>query len=283
MTSWVITIDKAHPQHWAVAKKHGFWDMTGFHKVGLGDTIYFWQAGGSLVSQCVATTAAYPVTPDTAGPWEDSGARIYRGRFHFDVVSDEPVRQPTWGDLQSEMVKEVSLQAPRAFDDPADEARLASCFRPTDELIQTYRDELREAELAAMGFDLRSYDMRAIARRQGQQAFRNALIEAYAGKCAVTGATTVDVLEAAHISPHKGTQTNKVRNGLLLRSDIHTLFDLRRLSVTPDFVVRVHPDLLVGDYAHLDHKPLESVPNKTSQPHAKLLEQHNAQCDWLDA
>lgn len=51
MTSWVITIDKDHPQHWGIAKQHRFWDMTKHLPIELGDTIYFWQAGDSMVAQ----------------------------------------------------------------------------------------------------------------------------------------------------------------------------------------------------------------------------------------
>src|SRR5205823_2979542 len=64
------------------------------------------------------------------------------------------------------------------------------------------------------------------ASRQGQFAFRAALIEAYGGRCAMTGCDILEVLEAAHIVPYRGPSTNAVSNGLLLRADIHTLFDL---------------------------------------------------------
>ena len=71
--------------------------------------------------------------------------------------------------------------------------------------------------------DARKKVMRAIVLRRGQPEFRRDLIAAYEGRCAVTGCDLVDALEAAHIVPHRGTHTNVVRNGLLLRADIHTL------------------------------------------------------------
>ena len=55
--------------------------------------------------------------------------------------------------------------------------------------------------------------------------FRDALIGAYAGRCAITGCSVLDILEAAHITPYLGPDTNHVTNGLLLRADLHTLFD----------------------------------------------------------
>lgn len=51
------------------------------------------------------------------------------------------------------------------------------------------------------------------------------------------------VLGAAHIAPYRGELTNKPRNGLLLRADLHTLFDLQLLTVLPVGVVRTSPEL----------------------------------------
>lgn len=91
-------------------------------------------------------------------------------------------------------------------------------------------DERRDYELANE-LDARKWVSRSIVMRRGQRAFRSALIEAYDGACAITGTTAIDVLEAAHISPYRGEHTNRIDNGLLLRADIHTLFDLGHLWV----------------------------------------------------
>ena len=73
--------------------------------------------------------------------------------------------------------------------------------------------------------DARKRISRMIAQRRGQSAFRNNLFDVYGGRCAITGCEVPDVLEAAHIFPYRGEDTNKVVNGLLLRADVHTLFD----------------------------------------------------------
>ena len=88
--------------------------------------------------------------------------------------------------------------------------------------------------------------LKAIAVRRGQAAFRNALLEAYARRCAVTACSIIDVLEAAHISPYMSTFTNHVTNGLLLRADIHTLFDCGLLSIDPAARTIVIADSLAG-------------------------------------
>ncbi|WP_169719739.1 HNH endonuclease, partial [Novosphingobium acidiphilum] len=59
-------------------------------------------------------------------------------------------------------------------------------------------------------------------------------MKAYDGKCAVTSCAIEPLLEAAHIHPYLGPKTNHVTNGMLLRADIHTLFDLGLLAIAAD-------------------------------------------------
>lgn len=68
--------------------------------------------------------------------------------------------------------------------------------------------------------------------RKGQKAFRNKIIEAFGGKCAITGCDIPQVLQACHIYPYLGEATNHPSNGLLLRSDLHELFDSLLLTVS---------------------------------------------------
>ncbi len=49
-------------------------------------------------------------------------------------------------------------------------------------------------------------------------------------------------VEAAHIRPYRGEEDNHIENGLLLRADIHTLFDLDLLGINPDGLrLELHP------------------------------------------
>ncbi|WP_110514609.1 HNH endonuclease [Herpetosiphon llansteffanensis] len=73
--------------------------------------------------------------------------------------------------------------------------------------------------------DLRKKASRNITIRQGQPEFRKKLIEIFDGKCVITECEFLPILEAAHILPYKGSHTNILSNGLLLRTDIHNLFD----------------------------------------------------------
>ena len=69
------------------------------------------------------------------------------------------------------------------------------------------------------------------AVREGQSLFRAQLLEAYRSRCAITGYDLPDSLEAAHIAPYRGRQTNIISNGLLLRADIHGLFDAGVIAI----------------------------------------------------
>ena len=91
--------------------------------------------------------------------------------------------------------------------------------------------------------------MRAIRQRRGQQKFRDNLVKRH-GACQVTGCRILDVLEAAHINSYRGEKDNHVSNGLLLRADIHTLFDLDLLGIDPDTLTIWLAESVVNEYRH---------------------------------
>lgn len=70
--------------------------------------------------------------------------------------------------------------------------------------------------------------------RLGQGAFRVVVTDAYERRCAITREPTLPVLEAAHIKPYSEGGIHDLPNGLLLRSDLHRLFDLGYMTVDPD-------------------------------------------------
>jgi putative restriction endonuclease len=82
--------------------------------------------------------------------------------------------------------------------------------------------------------DQRNTVIRSIKERRGQAKFRKALITRYGPRCVVTDCGIQELLEAAHITPYRGEAYNDPSNGLLLRADIHTLFDLNLMWVEPD-------------------------------------------------
>lgn len=79
---------------------------------------------------------------------------------------------------------------------------------------------------------------RTVLPRLGQGTFRYALEQAY-GRCAVTGEHSLPALDAAHITPYGDGGDHALDNGLLLRADVHRLFDAGYVTVTPDYEFRV--------------------------------------------
>lgn len=75
--------------------------------------------------------------------------------------------------------------------------------------------------------------------RLGQGAFRIIVADAYERRCALSSSHVLHVLESAHIKPFAVSGTHSPTNGILLREDIHTLFDLGYITVTPEYKVEV--------------------------------------------
>ena len=120
---------------------------------------------------------------------------------------------------------------------------------------------------------------RLIRPRLGQRAFRALVTDVYGRRCAVTGERTLPVLEAAHIRPYSEGGVHDERNGLLLRGDIHTLFDRGYVTVTPDheFVAsrRIRDEFENGrDYYDMEGK-IEVPSSVLQQPDPALLTWHN--------
>jgi putative restriction endonuclease len=106
--------------------------------------------------------------------------------------------------------------------------------------------------------------LRAVAMRQGQARFREKLLDAYDARCAVTGTSIPQTLQAAHIIPYSGPATNSVQNGLLLRADIHNLFDLGLIQIDPEtFLIRLATEILGTSFGKLQGRQLR-LPKQTS-------------------
>ncbi len=123
----------------------------------------------------------------------------------------------------------------KAYDSTNGEGRLIW------ERVQAALDTLRASRtIAAVGEPSFPYGDPVLVRpRLGQGAFRVMVTDAYERRCAVTGERTLPVLEAAHIKPYPLVGRHELANGLLLRSDLHTLFDRGYVTVTPDMHLRV--------------------------------------------
>ncbi len=120
-----------------------------------------------------------------------------------------------------------------------------------------------------------------IRPRLGQGAFRVVVTEAYNRRCAISGEKTLPVLEAAHIKPYSQEGPHETNNGLLLRKDIHTLFD--RGYITVDDKYRIHISNRIKEdygngkiyYALHGNKLVEMPVGEVDRPSVDYLKWHN--------
>jgi putative restriction endonuclease len=148
-------------------------------------------------------------------------------------------------------------------------------------LARTQPDiNLKVAEPVELGEEPRYGAPILVHPRLGQGAFRVSVTEAYNRACAVTEEHSLPALEAAHIRPFAKEGPHEVRNGLLLRADLHRLFEQGYLTVTPDYTLEIS-DRLRDDYHNgRSYYPLRgshiAVPKSSvERPMGDFLEWHN--------
>lgn len=108
--------------------------------------------------------------------------------------------------------------------------------------------------------------------RYGQGAFKGKVLKAYNNVCCVTGETIPELLEAAHIQQYKTRNSNHIQNGLLLRVDIHRLFDNNLIFIDGDYIVHVSNLITNEYYKKINGRKIE-LPNLESEyPSAEALE-----------
>lgn len=121
-----------------------------------------------------------------------------------------------------------------------------------------------------------------IQPRLGQGQFSLAVRDAYNGACAVTHEHSGPVLEAAHIKPFSLGGDHLVSNGLLLRRDLHRLFDLGYVTVTTDYRFKVGESLREEyhngrSYYALDGQQITVPTSRAMLPDPGLLDWHGRQ------
>lgn len=139
--------------------------------------------------------------------------------------------------------------------------------------IESHNAEPRRVDGPVFG------EPRLVRPRLGQGGFKSLVRVAYEKRCAVTGHKIVPTLQAAHIVPVSSQGENRIDNGLLLRSDVHTMFDRGYLGVAPDYTLRVSPRLRAdfgnGDEFYARQGTTIALPrNQVDQPNTEFLEWH---------
>ncbi|MXV79591.1 MAG: HNH endonuclease [Chloroflexi bacterium] len=228
---------------------------------------YAWEAfgtnngAGSLLEMRARIARLRSTSPN---PFEDFdiGCRILTQPFFFDEAQwfDPP---PSWSQ---------NIVRHKTYSSDTDEGY---------ELWNAVQDKMRIQHSESVAQDAPAYGApQLVAPRLGQGAFRLKVTDIYARKCAVTGEKTLPALEAAHIRPYSDGGRHDASNGLLLRRDIHRLFDTGYVTVNPSLRLEVSRSIREqfsnGRHYYAMHGSRIYVPHRTDErPDLAALEWHN--------
>ena len=282
------------------------WKQGTFDSRNITDRAYFWtNMRPAVASEMHATAESKPVAyvlacckPEgtTMSAWaipeplmhaslaslrcEESGQKysvqIFAEKQRIERCGESPDLTPYYQQFELRQNEMRLLKESRAMDVSVKRER-ATAHAETAEALTT-----AEKQLSELGFfdpegiaDARDRVLSSIVRRRGQPAFRRNLLAAYDGRCAVTECAVECVLDAAHIVPYMGPETNHPSNGLLLRTDLHTLFDLKLLAVDVEtMTLLVSPELSDTFYWEYHGEPIRVPDGRESRPSRKALKQH---------
>jgi putative restriction endonuclease len=229
--------------------------------------------------------------------WDAYG--IKNGAPDFDVMASQLKRYRPGFDVDADSIGCLALTAPFFLkrdlwiDQPADWPSSAQTGKTYDSTVGSGASlwERVQVALAALATQTQPAIRETlpigerygapilVAPRLGQGTFRAKVIDAYERRCAVTNERTLPVLQASHIKPYSKSGPHAPENGLLLRSDLHTLFDRGYLTVTPARTVmvsrRIKEEFENGrDYYALDGRQIRPPARGFPPPSAEYLEWH---------
>lgn len=251
-------------------------------RVAPGDDIFVYvsKPRPALIGHMLALDDKQPFNAPSEVPWHDGAT--YLDFIPVEVITNLETDRVdvTWSQLQSAGGFAGQANTVPKITDPARIAALRQLVGTDASVIEDVTRNLLEAP--HLGDDLRARGRREVVRRQGQRAFRNMLLTAYDSTCAVTGTAEPSVLEAAHIHRYMGPHSNLVSNGLLLRADIHTLFDLFLMTIKTDgqhYDVVIAPTVVDPVYATLAGRLGHLPTGSNDRPSRTALADHNRDFD----
>ena len=160
---------------------------------------------------------------------------------------------------------------------PLESAAVRLPLRSVDSLLTEQQDHAEAQRLfnPPDAEDARRRVFQGIVQRRGESAFRQALMKAYSGRCAISGCDLADALEAAQLFHYRGEDTNHVANGLLLRADLHTLFDMGLMAVEPQSRrIAIHSSLENSAYAEFQGTAIFTPRRAADRPGEETLQLH---------
>lgn len=228
-----------------------------------------WQAfgdanGASTLREMRARIAKYRRADPSASEDFRVGCRILTQPFFLE--------EPEWLPVPSSWAPNIVSFKGYGLDDP--EARA---------LWDCLEERLQPAANPAPGLGekaARFGEPSLIRPRLGQGAFRVLVTDLYNRRCAVSGERTLPVLEAAHIRPYADGGEHAAQNGVLLRSDLHRLFDAGYVTITPahrfEVSRRIRDEFENGKEYYRLHGNQVNVPSRPDhRPSPEFLSWHN--------
>ena len=227
-----------------------------------------WQAfgeknGARTEEEMRTRVVRYRRTPDpgVAADYQ-IGCILLESPFFFDRADWIPV--PGW---KREIVRG------RGYDSEGDGREI---WHHVDALLRASRQEAQPFQEPQRGYA----EPAAVCPRLGQGSFRLIVTDSYDRRCAFTNSPVLHVLEAAHIRPYSSGGTHVPSNGILLRQDLHTLFDRGYMTVTPNHQVevssRIKEEFHNGkEYYALDGQHMRLPEYGDRRPSAEFLKWHN--------
>jgi putative restriction endonuclease len=278
-----------------------FWKpggRTGFRALSLGGPLLFklhWPDNYIVGGGFFASFSRLPVSV----VWETFGIKNGAASYAAMRARIEHYRQAQPNPREDYVIGNIILEEPfflprdRWIPAPADFSRSVVQGKTYD-LASLAGRALWEQVLAARAATVRTIAERSIEVegamfgeaqrgrvRLGQGAFRVMVTDAYDRRCAISGEKALPVLQAAHIVPVSDGGLHRIDNGLLLRSDVHTLFDRGYITVTPNYRVEVAAKRLKEDFDNGEpYRPFHGTQihlpaSTTERPNATQLVWHN--------
>jgi hypothetical protein len=262
------------------------WSCGNTKKIKAGDRIFMLIQGQGVDPKGICASGTVIQGSFGGDNWKENPAQMIK--FEFDTLLDPRVDQLLPRHLLDEPrfsgVKWSTQRSGITIADVVASELEKTWMKFSNSNNLSKVDDLREVQtgLENSGYfdaenfeDARSKIERSIVQRRGQPKFRRQLLSAYGGRCAITDCDAEAALEAAHIMPYRGEHSNNPANGLILRADIHTLFDLHLLSIHPDThkVVLSH-ELTASSYQHSCGDRQLRLPHEKALPDQAALKNH---------
>ena len=230
------------------------WQLqTGFRQIKHSDYIWVYYTAPDSALKAVGWVSMSPYMHDV---WTDK------------FGNDQWVVEITWDEKLSKKL----LDTPISLNGMGQNVRGAavSANSSTEKRIDKWLNGSLTSHEKLMDEEVKFTSSR-IRTRQGQPRFRKNLLNFYQNKCVITGCEDVEVLQAAHIKGVRDLGKHAITNGLLLRADLHTLFDLGIITISEDLRVSVDKKR-VNDpaYKNLDGKLLKSLTNQKASDLRKI-------------